>query len=261
MSFLMSVPDVSAKVYPYLTVEEMRKHPDLIEDLPKTGWGKRFEGSAAPDVALRYLPKDGKILECGPVFGAFTRFLQTNGYEDIHAVDFVNLLHFSDPKGLTFHEIDFNRDAMPYGNGFFDGACAWGIAEHMENPFHFIREVWRVLKPGGMFLFSLPNVSHLSSRLAFLRTGVFPRWNLKSNHIAILPKGVIEKTVFRYFEVHETLYTKPGTMVSRKPKTALRKWLDRKSGSVLPRNELFGNYVVYVLKRRKEILPPQGDMS
>jgi SAM-dependent methyltransferase len=243
-------------VFPYLTVEEMRSAPRLIEEGPRPGGGSRFEGSTNPEMALKYLPKDGAILECGPVFGTFAQFMLERGYTNWHALDFVNLLHLPDRSKVEFHQIDFSMEAMPYPDERFDGVAAWGIAEHLENPFHFFREVWRVLKPGAPFLFSLPNVAHISSRYDFFVKGIFPRWSVKSNHIAVLCDGIIEKTIYRYFEPVETIYTKPGTMVTRKNKTALRKYFDGISKKVLPANKLFGNYVGYVLKRRAEILPP-----
>lgn len=244
------------KVYPYLTVQEMRARRDLIEDLPKTGGGTRFEGSTVPELALEYLKRDDKILECGSVFGAFTKFMQEQGYKDYHVLDFVDMIHLVDKSKITFHEIDFNTEKFPYPDNFFDGATVWGVAEHMENPFHFAREAWRVIKPGGVLLFSLPNIHHLSSRLGFLMQGVFPRWNLKSNHITMLPNGVIEKTIFRYFDLEKTVYTKPGTITTRKPKWPLRRAFDKISTKIFPANELFGNYVAYVLRKKKNYDPP-----
>ena len=244
------------KVYPYLTVEEMRASPRLIEDVPKDGGGTRFEGSTNPYLALKYFSSNNKILECGPVFGAFTKFMQDKEYKDYHVLDFVDILHFPDKSKLTFHQIDFNKDSIPYPDKTFDGVTAWGVAEHMENPFHFLREVWRVTKPGGILLFSLPNIHHLSSRLGFLFHGVFPRWNLKSNHITILPNGVIEKTIYRYFDLVETAYTKPGTITTRKLKWPIRRAFDKISTKIFPTNELFGNYVAYALKRKENFDPP-----
>ena len=237
----------------------MRAAPRLIEDAPKAGGGTRFEGSTNARFALKYLPKDGKILECGPVFGAFAKFMQDNGYQNWYALDWVNQLRFPDVSKITFKEIDFNMENIPYPDQYFDGATAWGIAEHMENPFHFTREVWRVLKPGVPFLYSLPNIAHFSSRWDFFWKGVFPRWNIKSNHIAILPSGILEKTVWRYFDLKEKRYTRPGTMITRKRRTKLRKFFDKASKHFFPANKLFGNYVSYVLIRRDTILPPVTD--
>jgi|SRR3989344_817732 len=251
-------------VYPYVTIEEMRAAPRLIENLPQKGSGTRYEGSTHARLALRLLQqlptKNIAILECGPVWGQFTKLLQDRGYTNLHALDWVDMLHFPDKSKVSFHEINFNMETIPYPDQHFDFATAWGIAEHMENPFHFVREVYRVMKPGGTFLFSLPNVSHISSRIDFLFKGVFPRWNVKSNHIAILPSGIIEKTLYRYFEPVKVVYTKSGVMVTRKPKSSIRKYMEKLFDKVAVRifknSPLFGNYVCYVLKRRENVLPP-----
>ena len=245
------------KIYPYLTVEEMRSRRDLIEDIPKQGGGTRFEGSTVSDLALEYFKKQDKVLECGAVFGAFTKFMTDRGYSNYHVLDFADLLHFTDDRSkFKFQLIDFNLEKFPYEDKYFDGVTAWGLGEHLENPFHFSREVWRVLKPGGVFLYSLPNIHHLSSRMNFLLKGVFPRWNLKSNHITIIPRGVIEKTMLRYFDVEKIIYTSPGTMTTRKHKYWPRIMLDKLSKKVLPKNELFGNYVCYVLRRKENYTRP-----
>lgn len=227
---------------PYLTVEEMRKNIGVIEgDNQQEEGGTRFAGSTDTVRALKYLPRDGNILECGPVFGTFTKFLQDHGYRHIHVLDFVDVLsHARRDQIEALHEIDFNSDHMPYDDAFFDAVAAWGIAEHMENPYHFMREVHRVLKDGGIFIMSVPSIFHIESRLLFLKTGMFPRWNRRNNHISVFPHGVFEKIFFRYFEPIEIAYIKPSFRLNRFTRFS----------RYLPSNKWFGNYVVYVLKRK-----------
>ena len=226
---------------PYVTVEEMRKHPEQIEKegRAKAG-GTRFEGSTVPEFALEYFPRDGEVLECGPIFGPFIKYLQDHGYRHIHALDFVDVLTFPDRTKVTMNVIDFNKESMPYPENFFDGVAAWGIMEHLENSFHFVREVHRVLTPGGVFIISIPNVFHILSRLLFLKKGMFPRWNESNNHISILPRGVFEKTVLRYFDLVRVRYVKPHLQFL---------FFDRFS-RWLPSNQWFGDYVVYILKKK-----------
>jgi len=227
----------------YKTVEEMRNDPhDVSMDGDMGDGGARFQGSTVPELAFQYFSKDDVILECGPIFGRFTQMLQEAGYRHIHALDFVDKLQYPDRSLLTFHRVDFNRDIFPYPDNFFDGAAAWGIGEHLENQFHFAREVARVLKPGGVFLFSVPNVFHIISRLVFLKRGMFPRWSYENNHITILPRGVFEKTWLRDFELVKTIYVKPRFQYL---------FFDR-FAKYLPANQWFGDYVVYVLKARTD---------
>jgi len=232
----------------YLTVEEMRKKLQFWKKNPDA-WakrlhhgGSRYDGSTHPETAFQYLGenKSAMILECGAGPGTFTKILQNRGFKNIHVLDFSPGLYFTDNSKLTFHQIDFNTERMPYPDGHFDFLISWGMVEHLESPFHFMREAHRVLKPEGVFIFSMPNVGHIVSRLMFLKRGFFPRWHEGDSHIFLLPGGVFEKTFLRYFDLLEAKYTKPSIDY---------RFL-KKLSKILPENEIFGNWVVRVLKKK-----------
>ena len=236
---------------PYLTVSEMRAHPEWVEEPPKEGrFGTRYHGSTETDFALPFLRTSDRVLECGPLFGQFTKVLQDKGFSDLHTLDFFDALTFPDRARLTSAIVDFNTDPFPYPDQYFDAVTAWGIVEHMENPYHFMREVWRTTKPGGFFFLSVPNVFHITSRLNFLFTGIFPRWNANNNHIFLLTRGILDKTFLRYFTLEEIRYTKPGNVYTKPgtiPRGPIYKFFDALF-KTFPANEWFGNYVVYVLR-------------
>lgn len=223
----------------YITVEEMRSHPEWLETHDVDG-GTRFKGTTTPELAYKYfVNKDAHILECGPHMGMFTKCLIDRGYKNIHTLDFFDAIKFVDKKSIDFKLIDLNTEKMPYPDNYFEYVTAWGIGEHMENPFHFMREVYRTLKPGGIFIFALPNVFHIISRLLFLKKGTFPRWNESNNHIMLFTHDTFKKTFLRYFNLVETVYTKPG----------IQYLFFNKFDKFLPSNEWFSNYVVYVLRK------------
>jgi SAM-dependent methyltransferase len=60
---------------------------------------------------------------------------------------------------------------LPFADGSFDCVLSMEGIEHFENQAGFVRECARVLKPGGTFLLTTPNVLHLSSRFASFWTG------------------------------------------------------------------------------------------
>lgn len=226
--------------HPYVTVEELRRNPALLLE-PRGDWaGPRFEGSTTKSLVEKFCPKEQPILECGPIWGKFLEWLQERGYCNVHALDFVDMIRWGDRGRLTFHGIDFNRETFPYPDNFFGGICAWGILEHLENPHHFIRESHRVLQEGKYLLLSMPNVLHVKSRLKFLFDGVFPRWNVKDNHTAVFPRGLFEKAFLRHFDLERVLYTHPNWNL-----------YSHTDAWYLPKNEWFGNYVVYVLKKKR----------
>ncbi len=233
---------------PYLTIEEMRQNREFLRQEEKkdleTHGGSRFVGSTDVETALKYFSANDKILECGPSAGVFMKLLQDRGFKNLHALDLVDVLICPDRSKVTFQEIDFNKDTFPYADKSFDGATAWGMIEHLENPYHFMREVHRVLKNDHYFLVAVPSMFHWWSRLIFFKAGMFPRWNRRNNHISVFPRGVFEKIFLRYFTLEKTLYTRPSFWLN------IFDW----TSTYMPENEWFGNYVVYVLKR-KEFVP------
>ncbi|MEP6957029.1 MAG: class I SAM-dependent methyltransferase, partial [Chthoniobacterales bacterium] len=66
---------------------------------------------------------------------------------------------------------DLNRDALPYADQSFDLVTCTEVIEHLEHFRSALREVYRVLRPAGIFVVSTPNVLNLRSRLRYLLFG------------------------------------------------------------------------------------------
>lgn len=67
-------------------------------------------------------------------------------------------------------EANFNQP-LPFGDASFDGVVSIETIEHLENPWMFVREISRILRPGGFVVLSTPNVSTLFSRILTALTG------------------------------------------------------------------------------------------
>ncbi len=76
------------------------------------------------------------------------------------------------PVGLEVDDgIDLNRP-LPYESGTFDVVFSTEVIEHMEGHRLFVAESARVLKSGGWFMLTTPNLHRLASRLHFAITGL-----------------------------------------------------------------------------------------
>jgi SAM-dependent methyltransferase len=73
----------------------------------------------------------------------------------------------------TVNIVDLNREPLPYPDNRFALATCVETIEHLENYRATLREIHRVLKPGGLTVVSTPNVLNLRSRLRYLTFG-FP---------------------------------------------------------------------------------------
>lgn len=82
-----------------------------------------------------------------------------------------------DPKVLNNAQLDHAMvmeapPHIPFPDGMFDLVYSDYVLEHVEHPEGFLKEVFRVLKPGGSFFFRTPNVWHYVSITAL----VLPHW-------------------------------------------------------------------------------------
>lgn len=107
-----------------------------------------------------------KVLDIPSGVGAFTQRMLNLGKE-VYSADIENILMVENPR---FSQADMNQ-RLPYSDDFFCSvACIDGI-EHLERPFDFVRECYRVLKIGGNLVISTPNITALRSRWRWMLTG------------------------------------------------------------------------------------------
>lgn len=126
---------------------------------------------AVLDLVRRFLPDAASILDLAAGQGAFSVKLRELGHA-VRAVD-VSRENWKAPDiPLATADLDseFATSVASPGDTF-DALVAIEIIEHLENPFRFIRECRKLLKPGGLLFLTSPNVEAVSSRIMFLYTG------------------------------------------------------------------------------------------
>jgi len=67
--------------------------------------------------------------------------------------------------------VDLDREPLPYPADHFSLVTCVETIEHLENFREMIREIYRVLRPGGWAVVTTPNVLNLRSRLRYLTSG------------------------------------------------------------------------------------------
>jgi SAM-dependent methyltransferase len=61
------------------------------------------------------------------------------------------------PKGCDFARLNLERDRLPWPDASVDGVTCMHLVEHLSELGHLVREVARVLKPGGRVYFETPH--------------------------------------------------------------------------------------------------------
>ena len=106
---------------------------------------------------MEYLPKNEPILEAGCGLGAWVIYLGDLGY-DIAGIDndaqVIGRLKEWRPS-LNVSAGDIRR--LPCETGSLGAVISLGVMEHFEEGCdEAMRETWRVLRPGGLFFFTVP---------------------------------------------------------------------------------------------------------
>ncbi|MEN6428831.1 MAG: class I SAM-dependent methyltransferase [Phycisphaerales bacterium] len=77
---------------------------------------------------------------------------------------------------LLHRGVLLNGETLPFGDETFDVVFCRSVLEHVAEPATFLEEVWRVLKPGGSFLFLTPNKRHYVCLAARCTPERFHEW-------------------------------------------------------------------------------------
>lgn len=161
----------------------------------------------------------GDVLEIGPYYSYTPFILQRNATS-------YTVLEGDDPTGYPLRPLYERRKIklqlvdlfemfgpvrtaphrLPFADASFDTVMCWGTMEHFNfNPAKFVREVRRVLKPGGRALMEVPNKASLQN-LAGL---VFGRYELNQIAAFYRMEDYVSNGKKAYYGFHWREYTLP----------------------------------------------------
>ncbi len=129
----------------------------------------------------------GRLLDVPAGQGALALRLSEAGF-DLHCCDLY-------PEIFRLPGVEIKRGdlsgRLPYDSGSFDYVtCVEGL-EHIENPAQAIREFYRLLRPGGRLIVSVPNILNIEERIKWLLHGY-------TSHFKPLSRAHIERTREQY---------------------------------------------------------------
>lgn len=140
--------------------------PAVIKPIAMPGIHRRFM-PFLKQVLSRY--DAPKVLDVGAGHGAMAQELHQAGVELTACDLFPEYFHYDQ---IPCDRVDVTGP-FPYPDNSFDVIMTVEVMEHIHDHVSFFREAFRMLKPGGAFLFSTPNILSLKSRVRFLWTGFF----------------------------------------------------------------------------------------
>lgn len=122
-----------------------------------------------------HLAAGARVLDLGAGEGYFSSVV--GSYLEKQGMDPAAVLSACDAVPEQYRYAAVHCDALsadgrlPYADAIFHLVCSLEVIEHVEDQFHFLREAYRVLRPGGTFVLSTPNVLNMNSRWRMLHSG------------------------------------------------------------------------------------------
>ncbi len=143
-----------------------------------------------------------RVLDLSCSAGNTTRMLSDNGFEVV-ATKYI-CSPFMDHHVSRVGGVDLN-EFLPFKSGIFDGVNLTEVIEHIEDQPRLLREIGRVIKIGGVFVVSTPNVLNVLSRLRFLFTG-FVRGRVRPVHYTRGPGQAPNIYLIHFYELYYLLF-------------------------------------------------------
>jgi SAM-dependent methyltransferase len=208
-----------------------------------------LHGFVGQRVLAKYVRPGSRAVDLGTGPGAMAETLRSLGC-DVLAVD-------RDSEGfeaaVPHLSVDLNcaNFSSKIGQGRFELVTAIEVVEHVENPIGFLRNVGKLLAPGGIAVITTPNVDSLPARVKFLFKGKIRTMDERGEPTHISP--IFFDLLQRQFlplagvELREHLVFPPnGYQLTRRPLA----WLFRIASMALPGVCLLGDNHVLVIEAR-----------
>jgi len=120
---------------------------------------KRYARQAKYLREIEERPGHPRLLDVGCANGDFPRFMAARGWK----VEGVEISRFASPiRDFPVYSQVFPD--IPVDTPAYDAVTAWAVLEHVHHPMAYFRKAAQVLKPGGRFVFLVPNFASLNSR-------------------------------------------------------------------------------------------------
>ncbi|MHB1952054.1 MAG: class I SAM-dependent methyltransferase [Acidiferrobacteraceae bacterium] len=129
-----------------------------------------------------------RVLDVGAGRGLLAALLVCLGHE-CHVVDYRDRRPtFPEAsRGVPFHACNVEIEPLPYPDAYFDGVTCCQVLEHFSHS-HLpaVREMRRVLKPGGLLEIDVPNVACFRNRWRLIR-GKNITWDYREHYLHAEP--------------------------------------------------------------------------
>lgn len=114
--------------------------------------------------------KGERLLDIGCGDGYFTNLLkEAMKAKEVFGIEIASdAVASAKEKGIKVVQLDIDEADFPFEDNYFDAVYCGEVIEHLFDPDHLLKEIRRVLKPGGTCVITTPNLAGWPNRIALL---------------------------------------------------------------------------------------------
>ena len=144
---------------------------------------------ARPLEQMKPYRMNNRVLDVGCAIGLFLAAAQRDGWESFGIEPSRPLSDYGRHRfGINIYQGELHERAFP--DGYFDVVTLWEVVEHLMHPLNVLREVYRVLRPGGLLLLSTPNWHDIAREI------LGARWNnFVTDHFQFFTQATIRQAL------------------------------------------------------------------
>lgn len=152
------------------------------------------------DRAMALLPfRRGRVLDLGCAFGFATLRLAHKGYETVGVDNSARYIAWAKRRHPQGQYLLASAEALPLPDANFDGVLFLDVLEHVVDESAVIREIQRILKPGGTLILSVPHrglLGWLDSLNVYARL-------VQATSYGLFPQEIAQTGIHRHYSLKE----------------------------------------------------------
>jgi SAM-dependent methyltransferase len=151
--------------------------------------------------AIALIKNPERLLDIGCGDGFFLKHAMTLGFKDVYGVEPSRAIYDSLDSFWKSRIISGNFTGNLFPQNHFDVVCLFQVIEHVIYPNETIAEIFRILRPGGIFLVISHNAASLSVKLLGEQSPIFD-----IVHINLFDKRTLPAIIARHHFAIQNIY-------------------------------------------------------
>ncbi len=126
------------------------------------------------ETVVTILKRGKRLLDVGCGNGTLVEIAEDK-FDVIHGCD-ISETALYEAKGRCMMAtcVDLNAETLPYRDDSFDCVTCLEAVEHVMDPLHLLKGIYRVLRPKGQLVLTTPNVRYVRNLYRLIFQGRFP---------------------------------------------------------------------------------------